>query len=101
MKRLDTTKAEALPRVKAIITAKDFPINNDRFINFTQTMANPRMIAENVLASEKVLYIGHAITAVAATDVHIAEEAAHLIEVEYEILEPVFTVKESMKDGAR
>jgi len=100
IKRLDTTKAQALPGVKAVITAKDFPISNDRFIDFTQTMANPRMIAENVLASEKVLYIGHAVAAVAATDVHLAEEAASLIEVEYEILEPVFTVTESMKDSA-
>src|SRR4029077_20624763 len=43
---------------------------------------------------------GHAVAAVAATNRHIAQEALELIEVEYEVLEPVMTAEEAMKPGA-
>jgi CO/xanthine dehydrogenase Mo-binding subunit len=58
------------------------------------------MVAENVLASKKVLYKGHAIAAVAATNPHIAEEALDLIDVEYELHTPVLDVQEAMKEDA-
>ena len=50
--------------------------------------------------SEKALYRGHAVAAVAATDPHIAEDALDLIEVEYEVLPPVLDVREAMAEGA-
>ena len=59
-----------------------------------------RWMLDNVLASDKVLYHGHAVAAVAATDPHIAEDALGLIEVEYEVLEPVLDVIEAMDENA-
>ena len=53
-----------------------------------------------MLAIEKALYRGHAIAAVAATSQHIAEEAISLIEVEYDVLEPVLTAEAALAENA-
>ena len=53
-----------------------------------------------MLAREKALYRGHAIAAVAATSQHIAEEAISLIEVEYDVLEPVLTAEAALAENA-
>ena len=79
IKKIDTSKAEALPGVKAVVTSRDLPIIDDKPIDLAETLGNPRVLAENALAGSKVLYKGHAIAAVAATSPHIAEEAADLI----------------------
>ena len=57
-------------------------------------------VLDNVIASDKALYKGHAVAAVAATDHHIAEDAIELIEVEYEVLTPVLDVRDAMVDGS-
>ena len=100
IKSIDTSKAEALPGVKAVATAKDFAIVDDKILDFSETRGSVRMAAENVLASKKVLYKGHALAAVAATSPHIAEEALDLIHVEYEVLTPVLDVQDAMKEDA-
>ena len=97
---IDTSKAEALPGVKAVLTSKDFPVIANRVLDFTETQGNVRLLAENVLATKKAMYKGHAIAAVAATDAHIAEEAIELIEVEYEVLKPILNVKDSLAEDA-
>ena len=97
---IDTSKAEALPGVKAVATARDFPIVEDKILDFFETRGSVRSVAENVLASQKVLYKGHAVAAVAATSPHIAEEALGLIQVDYEVLPAVFTVHDAMKEDA-
>jgi len=97
---VDFTKALALPGVKAIVTAKDLPAAADRVQDLGESTVNLRYLCDNVLASEKVLYKGHAIAGVAATNPHIAEEALALIEVIYELLSPAVSVVEAIKDGA-
>jgi xanthine dehydrogenase molybdenum-binding subunit len=97
---IDTCKAEALPGVYAVCTFKDFPIVEDRVIDFAEVQGNARMIADNILANQKVLYIGHAIAAVAAINPHVAEEALNLIQVDYEVRPPVLDVREAMKPDA-
>ena len=57
-------------------------------------------LAANCLARGKVLYRGHAVAAVAAANVHLAEEAAAKIKVEYEVLPSVTWVLDAMKDDA-
>src|SRR6266705_5066640 len=52
---IDTSKAAALPGVRAVATAQDFPIVEDRLIDFAELQGNARMIAANVLALEKAL----------------------------------------------
>jgi len=97
---INVEKARAAPGVKAIVTADDFPITEDRIIDFAETRSNARMIAENILAHSKVLYKGHAIAAVAATSLAEAEDAINSIEVDYEILPTVLTWEEAMKKDA-
>src|SRR6266481_3382710 len=100
IRSIDTSQAEGLPGVQAVATARDFPIIEDRVIDFAEVQGNTRMMAENILAHAKVLYKGHAVAAVAATSPHIAEEALKLIAVDYEVLPAVLNVHDAMKKDA-
>ncbi len=100
IKKIDTSKAEALEGVRAVVTAADMPIVEDAVADFGESLANYRLLADNCLAQTKVLFRGHGVAAVAATSPHIAEEALGLIEVEYEVLPPVLSVGEAMREGA-
>ncbi len=100
IKRIDTSKAAALPGVRAIATSADLPEQGDRIVELGEGAANMRHLSANVLARGKVNYRGHAIAAVAADNIHIAEEAVKLIEVEYEVLPAVMDVLEAMKPEA-
>ena len=98
---IDTSKAEALPGVMAVATAKDFAIVQQQpNIDYENAQQNPRIIAENILADRKVLYRGHAVAAVAAANPHVAEQALGLIEVEYEVLPVVLDLHDALKDDA-
>lgn len=96
---IDTSKAEKLTGVKAVITGKDFPdmhngvMPGDEGVNFHH-------LSSNIMAKHKVLYDGHAVAAVAATSAAIAEEALSLIDVKYEILPHVIDVDLSMQPDA-
>jgi CO/xanthine dehydrogenase Mo-binding subunit len=100
IKSIDTSKAEALPGVKAVMTVKDLPKAEARMAAAGEMPINVKYLSNNVLADGKVLYKGHAVAAVAATNVHIAEEALGLIEVDYEVLPPVLNVLDAMKADA-
>jgi CO/xanthine dehydrogenase Mo-binding subunit len=100
IRRIDISKAEQFPGVKAVVTADDFPQVADRIVDLGEGDTPLSYARGNVLAKGKVLYKGHAVAAVAATSVHVAEEAAGLIEVEYEVLPCVLTAPEAMQDGA-
>lgn len=97
---IDTSKAEKLPGVKAVVTSADFPTVSDKKVDLGEDETNLQWLKDNVLASGKALYSGHAIAGVAATNPHIAEEALKLIEVKYEVLPPVLTTHEAMADNA-
>ena len=100
IKRIDTSRAEKAPGVRAVVTAKDLPNQGDRIVELGEGAVNMKHLACNVLAHDKVLYHGHAIAAVAADSIHAAEEAVKLIEIEYELLPPVLDVLEAMKPNA-
>ena len=100
IRSIDTGRAEALPGVLAVLTAKDFPIIQDQVIDLAETQGNVRLMAEHVMAHEKALYQGHAVAAVAATSPHIAEQALALIDVDYEVLEPVLSLDHAMRPDA-
>jgi CO/xanthine dehydrogenase Mo-binding subunit len=97
---IDTSKAEQLPGVKAVVTRDDFQDQPSEFIPAGEMMINYRDMVRNILAREKVLYEGHAVAAVAATTVAIAKKALKLIEVKYEVLPPVIDAAEAMKPDA-
>ncbi|RVD56134.1 xanthine dehydrogenase family protein molybdopterin-binding subunit [Mesorhizobium sp. M2D.F.Ca.ET.185.01.1.1] len=88
IKKIDTSKAEKLAGVKAVITAKDLP-------DLTDGDAAMYDILDNSMARKKALYDGHAVAAVAAIDARIARQALKLIEVDYEVLPHVTDVDEA------
>lgn len=97
---IDTSRAEAHPGVKGVVTAKDLPEAEDKIADLGEGAVSLKYLCDNILASDKALYKGHAIAAVAATNPHIAEEACELIDVEYEVLPPVLEVRAAMEPDA-
>ena len=100
IRSLNTKKAEALPGVKAVLTAADLPEQKFAYVGPERIAVNYWHMTRNILAREKVLYEGHAIVAVAATSQKIADEALKLIEVEYEVLPHVIDVDAAMASDA-
>ncbi|QDU79719.1 4-hydroxybenzoyl-CoA reductase subunit alpha [Polystyrenella longa] len=100
VKSIDTSRAEQLEGVFAVTTHKDFPDATDKIADLGEGAINLKHLSSNVLADEKVLYKGHAVAAVAAESIHIAEEALALIQVEYEVLPHVIDVRKAMQDDA-
>ena len=106
IKSINTSRALALPGVRAVVTGVELAQPGQggfsgRLIDLGEgAMVNPRFLSNNILAVDKVLYKGHAVAAVAATSLHIAEQAADLVDVDYEVLPYVVDVLESMKDDA-
>ena len=95
--KVDTSKAEKLKGVKAIVTRSDF----SKKIKFTPGKDFEIWnVLENIMAGEKVLYDGHAIAAVAATSALTARDAIKLIDVEYDILPHVTDVDAAMRKDA-
>ena len=100
IKSVDTGRAEALPGVRAVVTAADLPFAQMTKEELGNDYNRFKFLSDNFLASDKALYRGHAIAAVAADNPHIAEAALALIDVDYEPLEPVIDVRAAMQDGA-
>lgn len=87
---IDTSRAAAIPGVKAVVTGKDAP--NERMGVFLE---------RPIIAPDVVRFVGEAVAAVAAETPEIAEEALDAIDVQYEELEPVFDPEEAMKPNPR
>src|SRR5262245_47547355 len=100
IKSIDTSKAEALLGVKAVVTAKDHADQPDLIVPTGEMQVNLRDITRNIMAREKALYEGHAVAAVAAVSESVAKEAIGLIKVDYEVLPHVIDVVEAMKPDA-
>jgi CO/xanthine dehydrogenase Mo-binding subunit len=100
IRAIDTSAAEALPGVKAVVTSKDFPDQENLIVPAGEMQVNLRDVTRNIMAREKALYDGHAVAAVAATTEAVAREALALIKVDYEVLPHVIDVEDAMKDGA-
>ena len=97
---IDTSAAEALPGVKAVMTAADLPQQKFDYIGPERVAVNFWHVTRNIMAREKALYEGHAIAAVAAISNSVAEAAMALIKVEYEVLPHVIDVDEAMAPDA-
>ena len=101
IKNIDVSKAEALPGVEAVLTYKN--VSQNRF----PTAGHPysldpkhQDIEDRTILPDKARFVGDGIAAVVATNGLIAQEALKLIKVEYEVLEPVLTPEEAMKERA-
>ena len=91
IKRIDTTKAQALEGVERVVLAADLP-------KFEAKRMSNR--GYNLLADDEVVFHGQPVAAVLAEELAIAEEALDLIEVEYEELPIVLDPIEAMRDDS-
>ncbi len=89
---IDTSEAEKLPGVKAIITHKDVPT--------LKYGISPARWDESIFCSDKVRFVGDKVAAVAALDEETVYKALKLIKVAYEVLPAVFDPEEAIKEGA-
>jgi len=100
IRSIDASRALALEGVKGVASSADLPELSGKVIDLEGAIQNPRFLSNNCLAKDKVLYKGHAVAAVVATTPEIAEEALSLIDVDYEVLPPVFNAWDAMKEDA-
>jgi CO/xanthine dehydrogenase Mo-binding subunit len=100
IRSIDTSKAAALPGVKAVITSADFPEQKFEYVGPERVAQNFWHMTRNIMAREKVLYEGHAVAAVAAMSRSIADQALSLIKVDYEVLPHVIDVDAAMAPDA-
>ncbi len=100
IRSIDTSKAQALRGVKAVMTSADLPEQKFEYVGPERVAVNFWHMTRSVMAREKVLFEGHPVAAVAATSKTIAEEALGLIEVDYEVLPHVIDVEDAMKPDA-
>ncbi len=100
IRSIDTSKAAALPGVKAVMTAKDLPDHKFEYVGPERVAVNFWHVTRNVMAREKALYEGHAVAAVAAIDAATADEALALIQVDYEVLPHAIDVDAAMAADA-
>ena len=91
IKKIDVSRAEALPGVVAVMTAKDVPGRN----GFGAILPD-----QPVVCGDKVRYVGDGVALVAAVDEKTAFKALELIEVEYELLPAVFSPIEALGSTA-
>ncbi|MGA1975126.1 MAG: xanthine dehydrogenase family protein molybdopterin-binding subunit [Conexivisphaerales archaeon] len=87
--KIDTSEASKVPGVVAIATGQDFPFRLGIYVG-----------DRDILAIDKVRWVGHPVAAVIAESMRSAEEAAEKVDVEYELLPTVFTVEEALKPNA-
>ena len=100
IKSINTSAAEALAGVRAVVTAADLPFAALTKEDLGNDYNRFKFLSDNFLASDKALYRGHAVAAVAADNAHVAEAALALMDVDYEVLEPVIDVRAAMQEGA-
>ena len=87
---LDASAARRMPGVVAVLTGRDLPI---RFGIL------PVSQDEAALEEHKVRYVGDPVAAVAAVDEETAAAACEAIKVEYQLLEPVMTIEEALREA--
>jgi 4-hydroxybenzoyl-CoA reductase subunit alpha len=86
--RIDTSRAQALPGVHAVLTGADLPVRYGIL---------PVSQDEHALCVDKVRFVGDPVAAVAAVDEETAERALELIQVEYEPLPAIMTIEDALR----
>jgi carbon-monoxide dehydrogenase large subunit len=92
--RIDTTLAEAHPKVKLVVTGAMLA---EKGLAWMPTLSND---VQAVLATDKVRFQGQEVAFVVAEDRYSARDALELIDVEYDVLEPVIDVRKALDPAA-
>ena len=91
---IDTTAAEAQPKVKAVVTGAALAAQG---LAWMPTLSND---VQAVLATDKVRFQGQEVAFVVAEDRYAARDALELIDVEYEVLDPVIDARKALDPDA-
>ena len=97
IKSIDASRARALPGVHIVLTYQDIP--RIKYASGGQSYQQPRPY-DQVVLDNKVRHEGDRVAIVAADSAELAEQALKLIEVDYEVLPPVLTALDAIKEGA-
>ena len=92
IRQIDSSKARAMSGVLAVLTRDNLNVVSNSFGAYVRD--------QQILASEKVRYVGDMVAAVAAIEPRIAADALEMVEVEYDELPAVFTVEDALREGA-
>ena len=92
LRRIDVSRAEALPGVLAVLTRDNLNVAASSFGAYVRD--------QEIIATERVRYVGDMVAAIAAINESVAAEALKLIEVDYDELPAVFTIDDALKSGA-
>lgn len=96
---IDTSAARSIPGVRAIYTVRDFEkLNLDLRSGYPVPSMSRRKV--DVMAVDRVLYVGDPVALVVADNRYIAEDAAGLIVVEYEEIAPLITMEDARNGPA-
>jgi putative selenate reductase molybdopterin-binding subunit len=97
IRRIDTSKAQALPGVVLVVTHESCPdvVYNQAGQGFPEPSPYDRR-----MFGRKVRHVGDRVAAVVADSLEVAEQALSLIEVDYEVLEPVLSIEDARRGGA-
>jgi carbon-monoxide dehydrogenase large subunit len=98
IKGIDISKAAALPGVSAVFTGKD--IAEVGSVVCGADLPGLRKPVHNILAQERVYYVGHPVAVVVASTRYIAADAADLVEVDYDVTQAVTDPEKALADGA-
>lgn len=93
--RLDTAAAVAAPGVVAVVSRDDFQPGSVPHAGYGRLFAD-----QDIVALDRVRYVGDIVAAVAATSIEAADEALALIDIEYEPLPAVFSIDEALAPDA-
>jgi putative selenate reductase molybdopterin-binding subunit len=97
IRRIDTSQAQALPGVVAVLTYRDVPRRAYSTAGHAEPVPDP---LDRFVLDEKVRFVGDGVAAVVAESVAIAEQACQLIQVEYEVLPHVLDPLQAMQPGS-
>src|SRR5882724_4435828 len=92
IRRIDSRKAAALQGVVAVVSRDNLNVGSNSFGAYVKD--------QQILATDKVRYVGDMVAAVAAVDEAVAEAALKLIDVAYEELPAVYTIEEALRESA-
>jgi len=98
--RIDTTGAEAMTGVFAVMTGNNLPSIASGALDLGETVDDTAWTSDRIMAHDKVVFKGHPVAAVAAIDQNTALEAIKRIDVEYDVLTAVISLEDAMKPDA-
>ncbi|MCH8871039.1 MAG: xanthine dehydrogenase family protein molybdopterin-binding subunit [Chloroflexi bacterium] len=101
IRSIDTSRAESLRGVRAVVTSQDFPelVIGQATARGTVTPRDA-YLSQEVMARDKALFVGHAVAAVAAVSRDVAEKALALVNVQYDPLPHVLDARKAMESDA-